>query len=54
MVYTIGGDRVTPKLGDDPLEAVIVQFPEQPKKITFDVLLESHLGNFGRYVFYSL
>lgn len=48
MVYTIGGDRVAPKQ-DDPLEAIIVQFPEQPKKISFDLLLVQHLGNFGRY-----
>ncbi|VDO43467.1 unnamed protein product [Haemonchus placei] len=48
MVGTIGGDRVAPKL-EDPLEAAIVQFPEQPKKITFDKLLEQNLGNFGRY-----
>ncbi|KAK6034968.1 transporter, major facilitator family protein [Cooperia oncophora] len=48
MVGTIGADRVAPKL-DDPLEAAIVQFPEQPKKISFDTLLEQHLGNFGRY-----
>ncbi|VDL74605.1 unnamed protein product [Nippostrongylus brasiliensis] len=49
MVYTIAGDRVTPKEKDDPLDAVIVQFPEQPKKIVFDLFLEQHLGNFGRY-----
>ncbi|KAK5976963.1 Membrane transporter [Trichostrongylus colubriformis] len=48
MVGTSSGDRVAPKL-DNPLEAAIVQFPEQPKKITFDKLLEQNLGNFGRY-----
>ncbi|KJH51908.1 transporter, major facilitator family protein [Dictyocaulus viviparus] len=46
MVYTISRDSVTPK-HEDPLEYT-VQFPEQPKKITFDLLLEQHLGKFGR------
>ncbi|KAK6732815.1 hypothetical protein RB195_016908 [Necator americanus] len=48
MVYTIGENRITPKQ-ENPLEAIVVQFPEQPKKISFDFLLVQHLGNFGRY-----
>ncbi|VDM58672.1 unnamed protein product [Angiostrongylus costaricensis] len=48
MVHTITGDRVTPKQDEDPL-GVIVQFSEQPMKTTFDLLLEQHLGKFGRY-----
>ncbi|CAJ0607676.1 unnamed protein product [Cylicocyclus nassatus] len=49
MAHTVGSDRIAPTKQENPLDAIIVQFPEQPKKISFDVLLEQHLGNFGRY-----
>ncbi|KAJ1363753.1 hypothetical protein KIN20_023683 [Parelaphostrongylus tenuis] len=48
MAKTITNHRVTPQ-EEKNSQDVPVQFHEKPVKTTFDVLLEQHLGQFGRY-----